>query len=106
MDINMLMQYASYILIAIGAMAFLVSVITQLIKELPWFKQVPTAVLVFVLALVLCPVSFLALMAWMSEPVTWYMMFACMMAAFIVALVALDGWERIKSIWDRTKYTE
>ena len=106
MDINMLMQYASYILIAIGAMAFLVSVITQLIKELPWFKQVPTAVLVFVLALVLCPVSFLALMAWMSEPVTWYMMFACMMAAFIVALVALDGWERIKSIWDRTKYAE
>lgn len=106
MDINILMQYASYILIAIGAMAFLVSVITQLIKELPWFKQVPTAVLVFVLALVLCPVSFLALMAWMSEPVTWYMMFACMMAAFIVALVALDGWERIKSIWDRTKYAE
>jgi len=106
MDINMLMQYASYILIAIGAMAFLVSVITQMIKELPWFKQVPTAVLVFVLALVLCPVSFLALMAWMSEPVTWYMMFACMMAAFIVALVALDGWERIKSIWDRTKYAE
>ena len=106
MDINMLMQYASYILIAIGAMAFLVSVITQLIKELPWFKQVPTAVLVFVLSLVLCPVSFLALMAWMSEPVTWYMMFACMMAAFIVALVALDGWERIKSIWDRTKYAE
>lgn len=106
MDINMLMQYASYILIAIGAMAFLVSVITQLIKELPWFKQVPTAVLVFVLALVLCPVSFLALMAWMSQPVTWYMMFACMMAAFIVALVALDGWERIKSIWDRTKYAE
>lgn len=106
MDINILMQYASYILIAIGAMAFLVSVITQLIKELPWFKKVPTAVLVFVLALVLCPVSFLALMAWMSEPVTWYMMFACMMAAFIVALVALDGWERIKSIWDRTKYAE
>lgn len=106
MDINMIMQYVSYILIAIGAMAFLVSAITQLIKELPRLKQVPTSVLVFILALVLCPVSFLALMAWLSQPVEWYMMFACMMAAFIVALISLDGWERVKSIWDRTKYKE
>lgn len=106
MDINMIMQYVSYILIAIGAMAFLVSAITQLIKELPVLKAIPTAVLVFILALVLCPVSFLALMAWLGQPVEWYMMFACMMAAFIVALVALDGWERVKSIWDRTKYKE
>ena len=106
MDINMIMQYVSYILIAIGAMAFLVSAITQLIKELPGLKAIPTAVLVFVLAMVLCPASFLALMAWLRHPVEWYMMFACMMAAFIVALIALDGWERVKSIWDRTKYKE
>lgn len=106
MDINMIMQYVSYILIAIGAMAFLVSAITQLIKELPGLKAIPTSVLVFILALVLCPASFLALMAWLSQPVEWYMMFACMMAAFIVALIALDGWERVKSIWDRTKYKE
>lgn len=106
MTINMIMQYASYLLIAIGAMAFLVSAITQLIKELPMIKEIPTAVVVFVLALVLCPVSFLALMAWMSQPVEWYMIFACMLSAFIVALVALDGWERVKSIWDRTKYKE
>ena len=106
MDINMLMQYASYVLIAIGAMAFLVSIITQLVKELPWFKQIQTSVLVFVLSLILCPVSFLALMAWLNHPAEWYMIFACMMAAFIVALVALDGWERVKSIWDRTKYKE
>ena len=106
MDINMIMQYASYILIAIGMMAFLVSAITQLIKELPWFKQIPTSVLVFILALVLCPVSFLAMMEWRGQTVEWYMMFACMMAAFIVALIALDGWERVKNIWDRTKYKE
>ena len=106
MDINIIVQYASYLLVAIGAMAFLISIITQLIKELPLLKQIPTAVVVFVLAMVLCPVSFLALMAWQKQPVEWYMIFACMMAAFIVALVALDGWERVKSIWDRTKYKE
>lgn len=106
MDINMIMQYASYVFMAIGMMAFLVSAVTQIIKELPVFKEIPTAVLVFALAMILCPSSFLAMMAWMEHPVEWYMIFACMMAAFIVALVALDGWERVKNIWDRTKYKE
>ena len=52
------------------------------------------------------PVSFLALMAWQKQPITWYMMFVCMIAAFIVALVAMDGWERIKEIWERTGYKD
>ena len=60
--------------------------------------------MVIVLSLVLCPVTFVALMAWMDREITWYMVFACMIGAFIVALVAMDGWERIKEIWDRTGY--
>jgi len=52
------------------------------------------------------PVSFLALMAWQKQPITWYMMFACMIAAFIVALVSMDGWERIKEILERTGYKD
>ena len=48
---------------------------------------------------------FAALMAWLSQPITWYLIFACMIAAFIVALVAMDGWERVAEIWQRTKYS-
>lgn len=106
MNMNDIMQYATYVLVAIGMMAFLVSVITQVIKELPWFKQIPTAAVVIVLSLVLCPIALAALMAWLSKPITWYMLFACMIAAFIVALVAMDGWERIAEIWKRTKYSD
>ena len=62
------------------------------------------SVVVIVLSLVLCPVTFVALMAWMDREITWYMVFACMIGAFIVALVAMDGWERLKEIWDRTGY--
>ena len=42
MNMNDVLQYAAYVLVAIGMMAFLVSVITQVIKELPCFKPVPT----------------------------------------------------------------
>ena len=105
MNVNEMMTYATYLLMAIGVMAFLVSVITQVIKELPCFKPMPTAVVVIVLSLVLCPAALVALMAWLSQPITWYLIFACMIAAFIVALVAMDGWERVAEIWQRTKYS-
>ena len=106
MDLKEMMEYVSYIVIAIGAMAFVVSVITQVIKSLPGFFVLPTSAVVIVLSIILCPVSFMALMAWQKQPITWYMMFACMIAAFIVALVAMDGWERIKEIWERTVYKD
>ena len=45
-----------------------------------------------------------AAMAWMQQPITWYMIFACMIAALIVALVALNGWERVAELWSRMQY--
>lgn len=106
MNMNEIMQYPLYLLTAIGMMAFIVSVITQVIKSWPGLEKLPTAAVVIVLSLILCPAAFMALMAWQKQPITWYMVFACMIAAFVVALVAMDGWERIKEIWERTAYKE
>ena len=106
MDFSVIMQYISYLLVAIGVMAFVVSVITQVVKSWPGLEKLPTSAVVIVLSLVLCPVTFVALMAWMNQKITWYMIFGCMIAAFIVALVSMDGWERLKEIWDRTGYRE
>ena len=104
MDINEMMQYISYALMAIGVMAFFVSVITEVIKSWPGLGKLPTSAVAIVLSMALCPAAFLALMRWRRQTVEWHMMFACVMASFIVALVAMDGWERLKDIWERTGY--
>ena len=106
MNVNEVMQYLSYVLIAIGIMAFLVSVITQVIKSWPGLSTLPTSAVVIVLSLILCPASFIAMMSWQKQPIEWYMIFACLLAAFIVALIAMDGWERLQEIWERTRYKE
>lgn len=104
MNVSEIMQYLSYLMIAIGAMAFLVSAVTQVIKSWPGLDKLPTPAVVIVLSLVLCPACLVALLYWQGQPIEWYMVFACVLAAFIVALVAMDGWERLKEIWDRTAY--
>ena len=106
MNIPEMMQYLSYLFMAIGVMAFIVSVITQVIKSWPGLGSLPTSAVVIVLSLVLCPAAFVAMMAWQGHPIEWYMVFACMIAAFVVALVSMDGWERLKEIWERTGYTD
>lgn len=100
------MQHLSCLLITIGVMAFIVSVVTQVIKSWPGLAKLPTSAVVIVLSLILCPSSFVALAAWKKQPVEWYMIFACVIAAFIVALVSMDGWERLREIWERTGYKD
>lgn len=93
----------SAVVMFIGIMAFLVSVITEGLKQISWLeKRVPTAITVIVLSLILCPLCMYALMSWMKQPIEWYMYFASFIAAFIVALVSMNGWEKIAELAGRT----
>ena len=86
MSMELLMQYVTYALMAVGIMAFLVSMITQVVKDLPW------------LVVIACQ--------YFKIVIEWYYIFASFVAAFIVYLVATGGWERVTEIWQRTKYNK
>lgn len=106
MDINVIMQYVTYGLTALGILAFVVSLIVQVIKELPGLNKLPTSVVALVTSLVLCPVALVVLCSYFKVVITWYYVFASFIAAFIVYLISTGGWEKIKEIWDRTKYKD
>lgn len=92
----------SKIILYLGFMAFIVSIITEVMKKWEWFdKKVPTAIVVIVLSISLCPVSLLGLASYYGIAIEWFMVFASFMAAFIVALVAMDGWERVSELYNR-----
>ena len=106
MNMEILMQYVTYALMAIGVLAFLVAVIVQVIKELPRLRNVPTSVVALAVSLILCPLAVVIACQYFKVVIVWYYVFASFIAAFIVYLVATGGWERVAEMWQRTKYNK
>lgn len=61
MNTEMLMQYITYALGGIGILAFLVSVVVQVIKEMPVLKKIQTNVMALAVSLILTPVAVVVL---------------------------------------------
>lgn len=89
------------ILAIIGVLAFIVSLITQVIKGIGIFAKVPTDMLVFVLSIGITVIAFVAYMQYIQMVILWYMIFAAIMAGFVVAFVAMYGWEKLSDLWQR-----
>lgn len=104
MNVEILMEYVTYALIAIGVLAFLVSIITQVIKEMPGLKNIQTNAVALVIALILCPLAVVILCIYLQMTIMWYYIVGSVIAAFIVYLVATGGWEKVAEMWNRTKY--
>ena len=89
------------ILAVIGALAFMVSIITQVFKGVGVLSKIPTDILVFVLSIGLTVIAFVAYMQYIQQVILWYMVLASIMAGFIVAFVAMYGWEKFSELWKR-----
>lgn len=104
MNVEILMQYISYMMAAVGVLAFFVSLITQVIKEMPGLNRIQTNVVALAVSLVLCPLAVIAACLYFKIVIVWYYVFAAFLAAFIVYLVSTGGWEKVTEMWNRTKY--
>lgn len=106
MSMEILMQYVTYLLMAIGVLTFLTSAITQVIKEMPGLKDIQTNAVALVVALILCPLAVVTLCIVFNIPLLWYYIVGAVIAAFIVYLVATGGWEKVAEMWQRTKFNK
>ena len=98
-----LIQDMTLILAVIGALAFMVSVITQVFKGVGILSKIPTDILVFVLSIGLTVTAFIAYMQYIQQAILWYMIIAAIMAGFIVAFVTMYGWDKFNDLWKRFK---
>ena len=99
-----LLSNMTVLIAVIGALAFCVSVITQVFKGVGFLAKLPTDALVFVLSITVA--AFVAYMQYIHTEILWYMILAAIMAGFIVAFVAMYGWEKLTELWKRMSKTD
>ena len=103
---EMLFTNMTGILAVIGALAFIVSVITQVFKGVGVLAKIPTDILVLVLSIGITVTAFVAYMQYIQQTIIWYMLLAAILAGFLVAFVAMYGWEKFAELWSRFKKGE
>ena len=103
---EMLFTNMTAILAVIGALAFIVSVITQVFKGVGVLSKIPTDILVLVLSIGITVTAFVAYMQYIQQTIIWYMILAAILAGFLVAFVAMYGWEKFAELWNRFKKIE
>lgn len=104
MDMELLIQYMTYALMVVGALAFVTSVLVQVIKEMPGLMRIQTNVVALVVSVLVCLFALAVACQCFSLVICWYYWPGAVVAAFVVYLVATGGWERVAGIWERTKY--
>lgn len=99
--ISLTVESLSQLMVAVGALAFVVSVITEVIKGIGVFKKIPTDIVVIILSMVLTVVAFFAYAQYVSLVVAWYLVVAAVIGGFFVAFIAMYGWSKLKELWTR-----
>ena len=94
-------EYSVAIIGILGVLAFAVSLITELLKDLPGIKKMPTKAFVILVSLVVTVVALLIYVAYVNAMLLWYYVALAVFAAFVVAYIAMYGWDTLKELKDR-----
>lgn len=106
MNMEILMQYIMYMLVGIGILAFITSIITQVIKEMPGLANIQTNAVALVISIVITVLAVVILCIVFKIQLLWYYIVGAVIASFLVYMVATSGWEKVAEMWRRTKWEE
>lgn len=85
----------------IGFLALLVSVITEVTKDVVLLSKIPVNVQVIVLSLTLTIITYFAYISYTGDAIIWYCVAATIVAGFVVAYVVLYGWDKFAELYKR-----
>lgn len=92
---------AGAVMMFIGICAFFTSVITEALKSIDKINSLPTKLVCYIVALVLTTPLYCAMMAFLNQPIEWFMVFASFLASFVVAKVSMNGWDDVTELAQR-----
>ena len=100
---DLLIANASKIMALVGILAFLVSIIIEVIKNVGFLKNIPTQLITIVVSILICTVGYIAYTSYIQMPITWYYVFAAFISSFVVSYVAMYGFDTLNELYQRFK---
>lgn len=97
------LQNTTIITGVLSALAFVITIIVELTKELPLIKRIPTKLWTITISIIVCITAVIVYVAITAIKFQWYYIALTFLAAFIVAYIAMYGWKNTKELYDRFK---
>lgn len=98
---KILAENAVLIIGILGALAFAVSIITELLKDMPGIRKVPTKAFVILVSLIVTVAALLIYVAYAGIMLLWYYIVIAVFAAFVVAYISMYGWDTFEELKNR-----
>lgn len=98
---NNFAQFFTIGLLTIGILAFLVSIVVEVLKGV--FNRLPTDILVFLLSIIFTLIAYFAAIGYYKHVIVWYEVVGIIIGGFLVAFVAMYGWSKFSELYFRFK---
>lgn len=99
--INEFFNYASIALFVIAALTFLTNIVVEVFKGM--FPKLPTAILVFFVAVALTLLAGLIACEVLAITIMWHYAVGAVVLGIVVAYAAMGNFDKIKEIFEKLK---
>lgn len=94
------------IILVMGILVFLVNVIVEVTKNIYPLDKMHTNYYVTILSIVLTVLSYFMYISYAGIQFVWYYLVAAIMLGFLVAYIAMLGWDKLIKLWQQSKKGE
>ena len=95
--------YLPMAILLVSILAFVVSVLVEVTKNLPGFRNIPTDLEVLALSVVLSLLALFAYASYAGLVLTWYYIVVAILTGFFGAFISMFGWAKFTELWSRFK---
>ena len=101
MNYEMIIHYASIVMMAVAVLVFVTNIIVEVYKNL--FPNLPTNILAVIVAVAVTGLAAAILLSQLKIPFFWYYIPLALVLGLFVAYAAMFGFDKFKEAFDKLK---
>ena len=101
MNHEMIIHYASVMLLAVAALVFVTNIIVEVLKNI--FPKLPTNLLAMIVAVLVTALAVAIALAYLRMTFIWYYIPLALILGMFVAYAAMFGFDKFKDAFEKLK---